>query len=186
MTAPRLRHRLRTLLALVALCACGSAAWVYLSPQERWRRAIRDPETLRWYDPNEAAFTGQVWGLDDHSAVAELILALGDRDPTVRINAALGLALFGVRDEAAAPALVAATRDPEARVQSQAIFSLLHDQVAPPDTVARDQAVSAAVRALADPDKMVRMVAAQSLAEVGHGEEALPVLVGALKEYDFE
>ena len=46
----------------------------------------------------------------------------------------------------------------------------------PPDTVARDHAVGAASRALGDPDAMVRIVAAQSLASVGHGEAALPTL----------
>jgi HEAT repeat protein len=127
---------------------------------------------------------GQVWGLDDQGAIAELASTLGDRDPDVRVHAAEGLAWFGGRAVAATPALIAATRDREARVRSQALFSLLDCQVTPPNTVAREQAVRAAVRALADGDAMVRMVAAQGLAEVGQGEEALPILVRGLKEND--
>ena len=184
MSSLRPRLRVRTLLALVALCACADAAWIFWSPRERWRRDIRDPD--RSYEAIELATAGRVWGISDDLAVTELASALGDLDPTVRYHAAGGLAGFGVRAEAAAPTLIAAVRDPDVRVRGQAIFSLLERQVAPPNTVAREQAVVAAIHALADEDALVRIVAAQSLASVGHGEEALPALLRALRDDDLK
>jgi HEAT repeat protein len=128
------------------------------------------------------AADGEVWGVSKGVAASELVSALSDPEPAVRYYAAQLLPRFGVPAESAAPALIAATRDPHRKVRQQVIRTLLLHQVKRPGSIVREQAVGVAIRALADPELSVRYAAARGLIAVGNGDEALPTLVRDLED----
>jgi HEAT repeat protein len=173
-------------MALVALCSCACACVtsIYESALDGWRRDIRDPN--RCEEAIWLAADGKVRGISKGVAVTELASALSDPEPAVRYYAARWLPKFGVRADAAARALIAATRDPHRKVRQQGIHSLLVRQVTEAGSVASKQAVVAATRALADHEPLVRCEAAHGLIVAGHGDEALQTLVRDLKDSHLE
>ncbi len=177
MISLRPRLRVRTLMAFVALCTCACAcvSSIYRSALDRWRREIRAPNGCAV--AMSLAADGKVWGISKDVAVIELASALSAPEPAVRYYAAQWLPMFGYRAEASAPALLAATGDPHRLVRRQAIHALLDSRVTPPGSLVRERAVCAAIRALADPEAVVRYEAARRLIVAGHGDEALPRLV---------
>jgi HEAT repeat protein len=138
--------------------------------------------------------------------LATLIEGLKDRDVRQRRQAALLLRERGARAEAAAPALVAAFRDPDREVRIAAAgavgkigptaLDLLGPVLKDGDADARCSALEAirhfgpkgkaavplVIGALKDRDYQVRTFASVALA--GIGELAVPALVGALKDRD--
>ena len=110
---PRIRLRLRTLLALVACLALGLWAWVsYLSSFHRWHRTIRsDDESIARWEAARRGVAGQVAGVDRDEAISALCTALYDASPRVRETAASTLKDAGPSARSAVPHLVRAMKD---------------------------------------------------------------------------
>lgn len=184
MTRETWRLGLRTSMVMVAVCAVGASAWRTWGPTARWRTAIRHHEADQSRAAIDDARFGRVPFLSEEQVVSELIVMLGEPDPRARLNAMQALAEFGPRARPAAPAIVRAIEDDDYRVRQTAIQLLLWTPISWPDARTRADALRAVVRSLDDPDPAVRIFAAQSLAEVGHGAAAMPVLIEALRSHD--
>lgn len=130
------------------------------SPPSPWR-ADSDPPA------NEAAVGNQ-------DALGALVVALGDADVNVRMDAVSDLGLL--RDAQAESFLaITAMQDPAPRVRSEALYAL---------GALRAEAQLAAFRnALDDPDRNVRKAVISALQELG-GEAAGHVLRAALSDRD--
>ena|GEM_PF-2850991 len=176
----RPRLRMRGLLGLVALSALLLWAGVNrFDPVRRWHNAIHDDNDgpRRWEAVSLAA-QGRVAGIDGATAVRALVDALSDPSFRVRQTAAAALGRFNSPNQHAGPALIRALKDPEFTVRSSAAASL--GVVVKPTDPGKPAAVSALTAALKDPNAGVRQEAARSLATLGEGGVAVPVLLTAL------
>lgn len=180
---PRIRLRLRTLLALVACLAFGLWAWVtYLSPFHRWHRTIRsDNESIARWEAARRGIAGKVSGVDRDEAIAALCTALYDESPRVRETAATTLKDAGPSARSAVPYLVRAMKDNNSTVRWKAAESL-GLIVAASDDEARAIAAPALLGALEDRSPTVRIAAAFSLALMDRGEPAVPIMEAAIRE----
>ena len=178
-TSPRSQRRFRLslratlgLVAVVALLCWGYAEW--FSPVRRFRREIRDEFGLRRWDA-VSRVNQKGAAVDRATAFAELIGALDDPDPAVRRSAVelIGwLGGTGPVPRAAVSALVKRL-DPASPLREPAAKAL---GFLKPDNPAKAEAIPPLLRLLNDPKDGVRFAAACTLARLGAGERAVPVL----------
>jgi HEAT repeat protein len=122
----------------------------------------------------------QIQGAEAKEALAVLVEALADDDPSVRESAAIGLVVFRSEGKDAVPALTKMLKDPAAVPRRAAAVALLHIQGAE----AKD-AAAVLSEALKDPEWEVRHGIATTLGEIGSAAiETLPALRAALKDED--
>jgi len=119
-------------------------------------------------------------GYAGEEAVSALSAALDDRDESVRVAAAKGLASLGIRAASAADALSAKRDDPSGRVRSEVARALV--EIA--DTKAY-HAVPNISEALAHKDPHVRWAAAMAIGKMGPAAvPAVPALAQLLGDDD--
>ena len=174
--------RLRTLLGLIVCFALGSWAWVtYLGPLPRWyRKILSDNESPARWEAAAQGISGRVIGVDRDEAASALCMALYDPSPRVRETAAYSLRDAGPEARALVPHLVRALTDTSFPVRWQAAQSL--GFVVGRDDEAKKIAVPGLVLALKDKEVDVRIAAGLSLALMGQGESAVPVMTSAIRE----
>src|SRR5262249_47249448 len=119
-------------------------------------------------------------GVDREEAVSALSMALFDPSPRVRETAASILKEAGPAARPAVPFLIRALKDPSRVVRWRAVESL--GVVVGRDAAGREARVPALVGALKDRSPDVRIEAAFTLAVMGRGEPAIPVLSAAAHE----
>lgn len=176
---PKPRLRLRTLLVLVGLSAVALGVGLHFwSPTRRLSRLLRpdQPAYVRREAASSLGYRIPPWEVEQ--AVGILIGALNDPSPRVREYAAAGLAEHKTRAERAVPKLVALLDDGDRYVRYTSAAAL--GLILPPQGKVRDQALPALIKTLNDPDPAVRLEAANSLARVGAGREAIGTLVAAI------
>ena len=163
------------LLALVAAgCAGGSGADGPDPRLPELSKALRDGDAAaRVSAANDLA----------RPVAAELVTALGHRDPDVRINAARALDGLAGSDEHALAALRAGLRDEEEGVRTAAALALERGARAQPEIQA------ALVEATQDAGLPERLLAVESLGRMGTSSEraaapATSALVGLLSDAD--
>jgi HEAT repeat protein len=130
------------------------------SPQSTWR-VDSDPSS------DEAA-------VGNADALAGLVVALGDADANVRVDAVSGLALFSDTQSGSLLAITA-MQDPAPAVRVEALYAL--------ESLRAESQLAAFGHALDDPDKDVRKAAISALEELG-GDASIELLEVALSDRD--
>jgi len=179
-----IRFTVRRLMLIVALAAVPFALWSsWFSPVRQWQRAINDDQDgpRRWWALTQI-WNGNSGTIDRSTALATLIDATRSPSFRVRETAVTGLGQFRTSASTVAPVLIEALSDPEAEVRRRAAAVLL--AVLAPDDERREDAIPELRKRLGDDSRAVREQAAVTLAEFGHGPEALPVLLSALRQTD--
>jgi HEAT repeat protein len=131
---------------------------------------------LEDYDPHYRQAAVQALG---PSVVSTLGRMLQDRDPLVRVDAAIALRRFGAEAQPALAALLAALDDENLLVRCNVVPAL-----GGMDT--QDPAIMAALtKAIKDPCAAVRLIAVKTVGEIGPGaKDAVPVIREALADSD--
>ena len=176
------RLSVRSLLAIIAVCAIGMGIREAYNPFRLWKRAIRDANSTRRFGAMNQVFNGRNPALDREAAFDELVSALRDPEPAIRSCAAATMTKAGPAAGRALPDLIRATRDRSADVRAQVYNSL--SWITTPESPGRAEAIAALARGLADPDRHARSVAASEMLRCGHTEGVLPVALGLLKGGD--
>lgn len=130
------------------------------SPQSIWR-VDSDPSS------DEAA-------VGNPDALAALVVALGDADANVRVDAVSGLALFS-DTQAGSLLAITAMHDPAPAVRVEALYAL--------ESLRAESQLAAFGHALDDPDKDVRKAAISALEELG-SDASIELLEVALSDRD--
>jgi HEAT repeat protein len=177
------RFRLRTLLVLVALATLGVwASLMELSPTWRLARLVRADQPTYVRREAAAALGHGIPSWEVGRAVALLIEVCEDPSPRVRENAIQGLSQLGPRAEPAVPRLLALLGDDDHFVRSSAAEAL--GQIVTPQSGVQPGAASALIGSLEDPNREVRLYAAESLMKMGAEQAAAPTVVGVLTGSD--
>ena len=177
----RVRLRVGRMMIAVALIAGGLAVWAaWFDPTRRWQRAINDDQNgaLRWEALRQLAPTS---GAPIDHATALLTLTGALRSPSFRIRetAVMGLGRLGPAAKPAVKALLATCADPRPYVAAAAARQL--SAILLPTDPDRAVAVPTLTGMLGDRSPQVRLGAAMTLAEMGYGTAALPVLIETLR-----
>ena len=180
---PMFRWRLRSMLALVALCAAMLWGWsTFLDPTGRLIRRLGADQPA--YVRREAAIA---LGYDISpsrvdQAVSALILALKDPSPRVRESAIAGLFGHGGLASRFVPEVIPLLKDEDSGVRVSAAAGL--GSLVRPTGPERALAIPALVGALVDKRSDVREVAAESLIMMGESKAALGALAGMMRAPD--
>jgi HEAT repeat protein len=110
----------------------------------------------------------------DPHALAALVVALGDADANVRVDAVSDLGLFSDTQTESLLAITA-MQDPVAAVRVEALYAL--------ESLRAESQLAAFGHALDDPDKDVRKAAISALEELG-GDASIELLEVALSDRD--
>jgi len=180
---PTLRIHVRTLAALVALCALlvwGAIA--LLDPTGRLVRQLgRDqPAYLRREAAVALGYNLPPWEIEP--AISALIVALKDPSPRVRECAVTGLAAHGQRSLRAVPEMVALLDDDDWSVRYSACAGL--GVIAESGGPERAAAVRALESALGDARPDVRGAAALALIRLGEAPKSVDTLSDLLRKQD--
>lgn len=181
----RVRITVGRMMVVVALIAAGLAGWsAWFDPTRRWQRAINDDENgaLRWEALGQMTAT-KGRPIDPATALATLTAALRSPSWRIRETAVMGLGRLGPAARPALGALLATCDDPRPHVGAAATRQL--SAILPPGDPGRAAALPALRRMLGERSAQARLAAAIVLTEFGHGADALPVLVDALRRPDY-
>ena len=168
---PKIRFRMRALLALVALAALGMGlAREYWKPARVWRRAVRSTDPKLKREGWNQVWRGRIDGLTPDQTRAEVIAATGDGKPEVRV-----WALMHVRrmDEVPFDRFSLYLRlldDPSTPVRNSAAEAV-GDSVRMTKT-GRDRAEPALVAMLDEPDPWTRKCVLEALGDLVRSGEA--------------
>jgi HEAT repeat protein len=179
----RIRLRVRTLLALVAIFALG--LWGVLmtfSPTRRLGRLVRADQPAYVRREAAALLGHQIppWEVDE--AVRILIRVCDDPSPRVRESAAAGFWQLETKAEAGVPKLLELLHDDDRYVRFAAAGAL--GRVVQSASGRCPEVAEALVATLNEPDFQVRLRAAASLCGMGRTREAIGTLADALGGYD--
>jgi HEAT repeat protein len=171
LSIPRLRLRLRTLAALIAILAV--ALWAGLniwSPTRRLSRLLQadNPVYIRRDAASAIGFQVPPWEVEQ--ALGILIDVCDDPSPRVREYATVGLAYLEDRADRAAPKLVELMNDRDRFVRFAAAGAL--GRIVGTRSSHRAQVIPALEQALDDPDAEVGLSAAEALTRIGEGQRA--------------
>jgi len=185
MRLPRVRLTIRVLMVVVAVAAVPMAFWDawFDTPVRRWQRAIIDDRNESGRRQALMECRNGIGTIDTETALPTLLDALRSPSFRVRETAVMGLAEVGRTERDAVPPLIEALADPEPLVRVAAARAMA--TVLAPGHTGRDRGVPALRRLLVDSSPLVRLQAACTLVLLGHGGDALPVLIEALREPDY-
>ena len=184
MRPPRVRFTVRRMMVAVAALAMLMAVWAaWFDPVRRWQRAVNDDQdgAARWQALDQMVRRDAK--VDRTTALATLADALRSPSPRVRETALAGLGRLGPEARPAASSMMATLADPRPHIRALAVDQL--GRVFLPGDPGREDALPTLIRMLDDRSPDVRLHVASALTEFGHGEEALPVLIEALRRPDY-
>jgi len=185
MRLPRVRLTIRVLMVVVAVAAVPMAFWDawFDTPVRRWQRAIIDDQNESGRRQALMECRNGIGTIDTETALPTLVDAVRSPSFRVRETDVMGLAEVGRTERDAVPPLIEALADPEPLVRVAAARAMA--TVLAPGHTGRDRGVPALRRLLVDSSPLVRLQAACTLVLLGHGGDALPVLIEALREPDY-